>query len=306
MKEDEKERWLIVLTGPTASGKTDIAVKLALKFNAEIISADSRQFYKEIPIGTAAPGNELLAQVKHHFVGHLTIFDEYNVSKYEYDVLLLLEKLWKHRNIVIMAGGSGLYIDAVCKGIDKLPDPDPELRKHLENKLKNNGIEALQSQLKLLDPEYYDQVDLKNPKRLMRAIEVCLQTGKKYSSLRKNSPQKRDFNILKIGLELPREELFERINRRTDIMIKNGWIEEAEKVFPFRHLNALNTVGYKELFAYLEGKTNLDFAIEKIKTNTRRYAKRQITWFKKDSDINMFSPKNINDIIKFIENRMNG
>lgn len=301
MKKYQKNRWLVVITGPTASGKTDIAISIARWFNTEIISADSRQFYKEIPIGTAAPLPSQLKLVKHHFVGHLSIHDQYNVSKYQSEVLSLLEKLWERNNVVVMAGGSGLYINAVCNGIDELPDPDTLLRKQLENTFHEKGIAALQEQLKILDPEFYNQVDLKNPKRLMRAIEVCLQTGKKYSSLRKNRPQPRNFNILKIGLELPRNELFERINMRTGKMINAGWLQEAENVFPWRHLNALNTVGYKELFDYLQGKTDLDFAIEKIKTNTRRYAKRQITWFKKDDDIHMFSPHSVKNIIDFIE-----
>ncbi len=301
MTENIEKKWLVVITGPTASGKSDIAVKIADYFKTEIISADSRQFYKEIPIGTAAPEPHLLKKVKHHFVGHLSIFDAYNVSKYENEVLNLLQKLFNTHNIVIMAGGSGLYIDAVCEGIDELPDPDFELRRQLDDEFNKKGLEYLQSKLKVLDPEYYKQVDLKNPKRLMRAVEVCLQTGKKYSQLRKNNPVKRDFNILKIGLELPRSELFDRINRRTDLMLKKGWIEEARNVFPYRHLNALNTVGYKELFAYLEGKTDLEFAIEKIKTNTRRYAKRQITWFKKKSGTTMFSPYDIDKIIDFVK-----
>ncbi len=300
-KNPDTEKTLIVIAGPTASGKTAVAIEIARHFNTEIISADSRQFYKEIPIGTAAPDMDQLLQIKHHFVGHLSITDEYNVSNFEQDVLSLLNQKFTEHDVMIMAGGSGLYINAVCNGIDDLPDPDKKLREELNRKLDKEGIEALQQQLKVLDPEFYNQVDLQNPKRLMRAIEVCLQTGKKYSDLRKNSKAKRDFNILKVGLTLPREELFNRINRRTDIMLKNGWLEEAEKIYPYRHLNPLNTVGYKELFKYIDGEWSLEQAIEKIKTNTRRYAKRQLTWFKKDSEINWFSPADVESIINFIK-----
>ncbi len=296
----KSNKYLVVLAGPSASGKTFLAVQLAKHFNTEIISADSRQFYKEIPIGTAAPELEYLSAVKHHFIGNLSIFDYYNVSKYEKDVLQLLDTLYKTNDIVIMAGGSGLYIDAVCNGIDELPNPDLTLRLQLENDFKSKGIEALQLQLKILDPEYYFQVDLKNPKRLIRAIEVCLQTGKKYSELRLKRKRQRDFKCIKIGLELPRQELFRRINNRVDIMMDRGWIKEAEKVFDYRNLNALNTLGYKELFNYLEGKNRLEFTLEKIKTNTRRYAKRQLTWFKKDKSIKWFDPSDIEKIKKHI------
>ncbi len=284
------EKILLVIAGPTATGKTKLAIRLAQHFHTEILSADSRQFYKELPIGTAAPDREELQRVKHHFVGHLSVFDPYNVSMYEKEVLQLLGALWQKHNIVILVGGSGLYINAVCHGIDELPNPDVGLRKQLEEDFKSFGIVSLQKQLKNLDPEYYNQVDLKNPKRLIRALEICLQTGKKYSALRMNKPQPRDFKVIKIGVELPREELVKRINRRTDQMIASGWIEEAEAMFSYRTLNALNTVGYKELFAWMEGKTDFDFAIEKIKTNTRRYAKRQMTWFKKDKEIHWFHP----------------
>ncbi len=286
-----KKKTLVVVLGPTAVGKTDIAIRLAKELHTEIISADSRQFYQEIPIGTAAPAADQLAAVPHYFTGILSLHQDYNVSQYEKEVLALLRQKFREHDAMIMCGGSGLYIDAVCKGIDRLPDSDPILRKELQDKWQQQGIEALQEQLKNLDPEYYALVDRQNHKRLMRAIEVCLQTGKKYSELRLNSPQKRDFNILKIGLRLPREILFEHINRRTETMMENGWLEEAKKVFPFRKQNALNTVGYKELFAYLDGKSTLEEAIEKIKTNTRRYAKRQLTWFRKDEEIRWFSPE---------------
>jgi len=297
-------KTLVVIVGPTASGKTDVAIHLAKRYDAEIISADSRQFYKEIPIGTAAPDAEQLAQVKHHFVGHLSIFDTYNVSKFEQDVMSLLEEQFNRKEIMFLVGGSGLYVDAVCKGIDDLPDPDEALREELNKKFEKYGLEYLQQELKRLDEAYYRQVDLKNPKRLMRALEVCLQTGKKYSELRKNKHADRPFNILKIGLEVERQELFKRIAFRTDLMIRSGWLEEAEKVYPYRELNSLNTVGYKELFKYLDGEWTLEKAIEKIKTNTRRYAKRQMTWFKKDKQITWFHPEDMTDMIRFLESNI--
>ena len=297
----KKNNTLIVIAGPTASGKTGVAIEIASYFNSEIISADSRQFYKEIQLGTAAPTSAQLKQIKHHFIGHLSIHDNYNVSLFEQEVLELLELKFKKNSVMIMAGGSGLYIDAVCNGIDNLPNPDEKLRKELNKKLVDQGIESLQEQLKVLDPVYFEQVDLQNPKRLMRAIEVCLQTGKCYSELRKNNPVKRNFDIIKIGLNLPREELFKRINIRTDLMMNNGWLQEAEQVLPLRELNSLNTVGFKELFHYLSEEWPLELAIEKIKTNTRRYAKRQLTWFKKDESIHWFLPSETGKIIKYLK-----
>jgi tRNA dimethylallyltransferase len=286
-----KQKTLVVILGPTASGKTGVAIEVAQHFHTEIISADSRQFYREIPIGTAAPTQEQLAAVPHHFVGNLSLKDDYNVSRFEQEVLRLLEEKFTEHDVMVMAGGSGLYIDAVCKGIDNLPDPDPVLRQKLQQQWEQEGIEALQQQLKTLDPAYFEQVDRNNPKRLMRAIEVCVQTGKSYSELRLNRPAKRNFHILKIGLNMPREELFARIARRTVQMLQSGWLEEARRVLPFRAQNALNTVGYKELFAYLDGKTTWEETVEKIKTSTRRYAKRQLTWFKRDAAIHWFSPE---------------
>lgn len=302
MKNSQKT--LIVIVGPTASGKTSLAIDLALEFGTEIISADSRQFYKEIPIGTAAPEKAELNKVKHHFIGHLSIDEAYNVSRFEQDAIQLIEEKFNKYNHLIMVGGSGLYIDAVCKGIDDLPDPDEELRASLNSLFLEEGLPALQKKLKELDPEYYDQVDRNNPKRLLRAIEVCLQTGKTYTELRKNNSQSRIFNILKIGLEVPREKLNERINQRTEEMLKKGWMEEAKTVYSKRELNALNTVGYKELFTYLDGDWELDLAVEKIKTNTRRYAKRQMTWFRKDKDIHWFSPDNIEEIVVFLRSKL--
>jgi tRNA dimethylallyltransferase len=283
-----KENTLIVLVGPTASGKTDLAIYLAKKLKTEIVSADSRQFYKEIPVGTAAPDEKQLAVVPHHFVGHLSVRDEYNVSHFEQDVLQLLEEKFQHHRQMIMVGGSGLYIDAVCKGIDELPDPDPAIRKELNELFEQEGIETLRRKLKELDSEYYEIVDRNNPKRLLRAVEVCLQTGSTYTSLRKNEPKERPFDIMKIGLDMERGLLNERINRRTEIMFEQGWLREAEAVYPLKNLNALNTVGFKEIFAFFDGRMTFEEAKEKIKTNTRRFAKRQMTWFKKDKDIRWF------------------
>ncbi len=292
---------LIVLVGPTASGKTDIAIQLAKQFNSVIISADSRQFYKEIPIGTAAPDKGQLTEIPHYFVGNLSIKNEYNVSMFENDVLGLLDSTLSSHEYVIMTGGSGLYIDAVCKGIDELPDVDSQIRSNIKDIYNDEGIDSLRNLIQNLDPDYYEIVDLNNPIRLMRAIEVCMQTGMKYSELRKNKPAERNFPIIKHGLLVPREELVERINTRTDQMINSGWIDEARGVVEFRNHNSLKTVGYKELFKYFDGEYSLEFAVEKIKTNTRRYAKRQMTWFRRDSDIQWFSPKHVSKMISYIE-----
>ncbi len=292
---------LIVLLGPTASGKTKVAIQLAKHFGTEIISADSRQFYKEIPIGTAAPTREEQSEVEHHMVGNISIIDNYNVSKFEHDVLDLLNSKFSDKDVVVLTGGSGLYVDAVCKGIDELPDIDESVRIEVKNIYDIGGLIKLQEKLKIIDPLYYDIVDLKNPMRLMRAIETYLQTGMLYSNLRKNKPALRKFNIIKIGLNIPREELVSRINRRVDTMIDMGWIDEAQKVFKYKDLNSLNTVGYKEIFSYFENNMTLENAIEKIKTSTRRYAKRQMTWFRRDKDIQWFDPENINGMVKLIK-----
>ncbi len=300
-KSPEFTGKLIVIEGPTASGKTGIAIEIAKHFNTEIISADSRQFYKEIPIGTAAPTQAEMSEVPHHFIATLSIADDYNVSMYEHDVLNMLNTKFVDTPIVIITGGSGLYIDAVCKGIDILPDIDESIRMNVKSIFEKDGLLALQKNLQELDPNYYNQVDLNNPKRLMRAIEVCLQTGGTYSELRKNKPQSRSFQIIKIGLSIPREILVKRINNRVDEMISDGWIEEAKAVYPNKHYNSLNTVGYKELFAFFEEKLTFSKAIEKIKTNTRRYAKRQMTWFRRDDEINWFDYNDVKQMISFIE-----
>jgi len=292
---------LIVITGPTAVGKTTLAIEIAKAFFSEILSADSRQFYKEMRIGTASPSSIELKAVPHHFIGHISIHDEYNVSRYEEDALKMLDQLFTHNHQVILTGGSGLYIKAVCHGIDELPDPDNGLRTELKELYHNVGIEALQDKLKELDPEYFDEVDRSNPKRLLRAIEVCLTTGVTYSSLRKNKPKPRKFKYVKIGLTLDRQELYHRINHRVDRMMDEGFLSEAKTLFSNRHLNALNTVGYKELFDHIEGTISLGEAVEKIKTSTRRYAKRQITWFRKDPEIIWFHPDDLTGILYSIK-----
>jgi len=295
---------LIVIVGPTAVGKTSVSIQLAKKYNADIISADSRQFYSEIPIGTAAPTTEEMEGVKHHFIGMLSVNDYYNVSKFETDVINLLDDYFRQNEIIIMAGGSGLYINAVCNGIDELPDIDENLREQLNNLYQKEGLKALQDKLLNLDPEYYKKVDINNPKRLLRALEVCMQTGQTYTSLRKGNAVKRPFNIIKIGLELPRKQLNERIERRVYSMLEEKWLDEAKSVYHLKNVNALNTVGYKELFKYLNGDWDYETAIDKIKVNTRRFAKRQMTWFKRYEDISWFSPNELNNIIEYIDNRL--
>lgn len=275
---------LLVLAGATAVGKTDLAIQWALELETEIISADSRQFYKEMNIGVARPSEQDLRTVPHHFIACRSIVEDYNVYGYEQDVLACLEKLFRKYNTVIMTGGSGMYIDAVCNGIAELPDVDPTLRNHLRHQLQTEGIAALRQQLRILDPEYHAEADLANPVRLLRALEVCMQTGKTYSSFRKQPPKQRPFRIIKTALTRPREELHARINLRTDLMMENGLPEEARKLYPFQHLNALKTVGYSELFSYFNGEISLQQAITDIKTHTRRYAKRQQTWFNRSKD----------------------
>jgi tRNA dimethylallyltransferase len=276
---------LIVICGPTASGKTAAAIKLAEHYCTEVISADSRQFYREMRIGTARPEESELKGVPHHFLGHLSIHEEYNIARYEMDVLKCLDQIFSSREVAIMAGGSGLYIDAVCKGVDALPAPSPEMRQQLQLRLRSGGISSLQDQLKILDPEYYRVVDPKNPARLIRALEVCLASGLPYSSFRKGKAKERPFDIIKLGMELSREELYNRISHRVDRMMDAGLADEVRSLLPYRHLNALNTFGYQELFGYFDGLTELHEAVEKIKMNTRRYAKRQLTWFRRDKEI---------------------
>lgn len=273
---------LCVITGPTACGKTDISIRLAQYFNAHIISADSRQFYNQLKIGAASPTQEQLNMVPHHFVGHLSVENYYNVYKYEQDALALCAKLFEENNMVVVTGGSGLYIDALTNGIDLLPDSDPIMRESLNTLFKESGLRALQEKLKVLDPIYYDVVDKLNPIRLIRAIEVCLSTGEPYSNLRVQKKVERPFDVLKIVLNRPKEELHRRIELRTDQMIEEGLVDEVKSLTPYRSLNALNTVGYKEIFQFLDGTISMNQAVIDIKTNTRRYAKRQLTWFRRD------------------------
>lgn len=294
------QKHLVIIAGPTAVGKTDVAIELAAVFNSEIISADSRQFYHELNIGTAKPNTEQLKRVKHHFVGHLSIHDAFNVSMYENEVINLLDKLFINHNVVFLTGGSGLYIDAVCKGIDDFPDPGDALRNDLKAIFNVGGIERLKEMLKSYDPAYFEIVDKDNPSRMLRALEVCISTGKPYSEQRQNASKQRNFEIIKIGLNLPRPELNVRIANRTDSMMKSGLLQEVIEFNDHRRLNALNTVGYKELFNYLDGKHTLEEAVDKIKTNTRRYAKRQMTWFNRTNDYAWYEPSQIDEIANYI------
>lgn len=290
-------KHLIVLAGPTASGKTATAIKLAKAFDAEIISADSRQFYKELSIGTAAPTAEELAQVKHHFVHNLSIEDKYDVADYERDVLEFLKQYFNTKNVAIMTGGSGLFIDAVCNGLDEMPDISEEVRDRVSKMLETDGIEGLQKEVERVDNEYFRVVDKQNPRRLQRALEVYYQTGRPYSTFRHRNVAKRDFNIIKLAILWDRDKLIERINKRVDMMMQQGLLDEVKSVYPKRHLNSLNTVGYKELFDYLDGKCTLEQAVEQIKVNTRQYAKRQMTWLRKNGDYQWFTIDEVEEII---------
>ena len=295
-------KTLIVITGPTAVGKTDLCLDIAKYFGIPIINADSRQIYREIKIGTAAPTEEQLQQVRHYFVGTQALTDYYSASIYEQEVMSLLDTLFQTSDYALLSGGSMMYIDAVCNGIDDIPTVDDETRNTLKRRLAEEGLESLCEQLRVLDSEHYEIVDKKNPRRVVHALEICLMTGRTYTSFRTNEHKERPFNIIKIGLTRDREIIYERINRRVDIMMEQGFLDEARSVYPLRHLNALNTVGYKELFAYLDGTWSLDEAIERIKGNTRRYARKQLTWYKKDPLVTWFSPDDkkliLNHIIK--------
>ena len=295
-------KTLIVITGPTAVGKTDLCLDIAKYFGIPIINADSRQIYREIKIGTAAPTEEQLQQVRHYFVGTQALTDYYSASIYEQEVMSLLDTLFQTSDYALLSGGSMMYIDALCNGIDDIPTVDDETRNTLKRRLTEEGLESLCEQLRVLDPEHYEIVDKKNPRRVVHALEICLMTGRTYTSFRTNEHKERPFNIIKIGLTRDREIIYERINRRVDIMMEQGFLDEARSVYPLRHLNALNTVGYKELFAYLDGTWSLDEAIERIKGNTRRYARKQLTWYKKDPLVTWFSPDDkkliLNHIIK--------
>lgn len=295
---------LIVLIGPTGVGKTELSLTIAEKYHTPILSSDSRQLYADLRIGTAAPTPDQLARVPHFFVGTLKLTDYYSAAQYEAEVLKKLDELFTTHPVVLMTGGSMMYVDAVCKGIDDIPTVDKETRELMMYCYETEGLERLCAELKLLDPEYYQQVDLKNPKRVIHALEICYMTGRTYTSFRTRTTKKRPFHILKIGLKRDREELYERINRRVDLMMEEGLLEEARQVYPYRHLNSLNTVGYKELFSYFDGTWDLPFAIEKIKQNSRIYSRKQMTWFKRDTDITWFHPAQTDEILHFIEKQL--
>ena len=295
---------LIVICGPTASGKTKAAIEVAEAFDAEIISADSRQFYREIPIGTAAPNKDELSEIKHHFVGFLSVEDTYNVSDYESDVIKFLNEYFKRKKTAVMVGGSGLFIDAVCNGLDEMPDVDASVREKVTRLFDEGGIVKLQTELARLDPDFFAVVDKNNPRRLQRALEVSLQTGLPYSSFRSEKKVHRDFNIVKLAIRCERNILIDRINKRVDEMMETGLLNEAKAMYPKRHLNSLNTVGYKELFEYFDGEISLEEAVEKIKISTRQYAKRQMTWLRKKTDYQWFELNDLTSVIQWLKEKL--
>ena len=296
-----KQGTLIVVGGPTGSGKSALAVEIAKHFNAPIISSDSRQMYRGMAIGTAQPTTEELAAVHHYFIADREPEDDFNCGRYEVEALTLLERLFTENKYVVAVGGSGLYIQALCSGMDTLPEADEELRNSLKQRLESEGLDSLFAELQLLDPAYAEIVDRFNPARVMRALEVCISSGIPYSQQRSGNVAERPFNIIKIATDMPRDILYDRINRRVDMMVEDGLIAEANAMYPKRHLNALQTVGYREVFDYFDGKCSLDEAIELIKRNTRRYAKRQMTWFRRDSEFRWFAPSDLSNIIAYIE-----
>lgn len=301
----QQTKTLITIVGPTAIGKTALSIALANQFNCDIISCDSRQFYKEMTIGTAVPETEELAAATHHFIQNKSIFEDYNVGQFEREALQKLEKLFAKNSIQIMVGGSGLYVNAVLNGLDDFPDVDPLIRENLQKEFQEKGIEYLQSQLKMLDKESFETIAIDNPHRIMRALEICIGTQKSYSSFKNKEKKVRNFKSIQIGLTADRTEIYERINQRVDIMMQKGLLEEAQELYLHKNLNALQTVGYRELFDHFDGKISLDFATEEIKKNTRRFAKRQLTWFRKDDQILWFDYKtNSQQIIKAISERL--
>ena len=294
---------LIVLIGPTAVGKTETSFAIASYYGCPIISADSRQMYKGMQIGTAMPTQEELERHKHYFVGNLSPGDYYSAARYEEEVMKLLEEEFPHHPTMLLSGGSMMYIDAVCNGIDDIPTVDSETRAMILEKYEKEGVDSLAAELRLLDPEYYNEADIKNPKRVMHALEICYMTGKSYSSFRRKEKKERPFNIIKVGLRREREELYDRINRRVDAMVEQGLVEEVKSFIHLKEHNSLNTVGYKEIFKYLDNEWSLPFAIEKIKQNTRIYSRKQTTWYRKDMDIEWFHPNDIEKIIQHIESK---
>ena len=300
-----KQKYLITIVGATAIGKTALSIELAKKYKTEILSCDSRQFYQEMNIGTAVPSTEELRQVKHHFIQFRSIFNDYSVGDFEKDAIAKLDQLFKKHNMVIMVGGSGLYVDAVLKGLDDFPAIDSSIRENLKIELDDKGIDKIQQKLKELDPISYNTIDIQNKQRLIRAVEICIGTGKPYSSFLKNKKNQRSFIPIKIGISADREIIYDRINQRVDLMMDQGLLEEASNLYSYKSLNALQTVGYKELFNYLDGNIDLEFAISEIKKNTRRFAKRQATWFKKDKEIEWFNFKDkLNLMTNYIENQL--
>lgn len=296
----QQKSTLLVLLGPTGVGKTAISLKLAEYFNAPIVSSDSRQFYHELKIGTAAPTEQQLEQVQHYFTGSHSIFDKYSAGQYEIDAINLLTDLFEKRQIVMLVGGSMMYIDAICNGIDDIPTVDEKTRAFWVKEYQEKGLEYIQKELERLDPKHYhEQVDQRNPKRIIHALEICTMTGKPFSDIRTGKKKERNFNILKIGLNRPRKELYERINARVEEMMDEGLLAEAEKFYPYKNLNTLNTVGYKELYDYMDGKCTLEKAVEWIKRDTRHYAKKQLSWFNRDKEIEWFHPDQQEEIISF-------
>lgn len=298
------EKTLLVILGPTGVGKTDLSIGIARYFNASVVSCDSRQIYKEMCIGTAVPSEAQLTAVPHYFIQTLSVSAYYNSWQYEQQALETISRLHAENDVVVMTGGSMMYIDAVCKGIDDIPTIDPDLRRQLMTQLETEGLEAIRQRLKVLDPVFYDVVDLQNAKRVLHAVEVCLMSGKPYSSLRTNTARDRGFRIVKLGLQREREELYERIDRRVDLMLAEGLEEEARSLYEMRHLNALNTVGYKEFFSYFDGTIDKEEAIRLIKRNSRHYAKKQLSWFRRDEEIHWFHPDAENEVFDFLNKNL--
>lgn len=293
-------KTLIVVVGPTAIGKTSLAITLAKHYQTEIISADSRQFFREMSIGTAKPSEEELAEAPHHFINSHSITQLFSTGDFEVQGLALIEKLFTEHDVVVMVGGSGLYINAICNGLDEMPEIDLNIREQLNQQFADEGIEAIRNQLVALDPEYFAKVDQSNPQRMIRGLEVVLSTGQKLSSFLTSNKKERPFNIIKIGLNTDREKLYHQINHRVDLMVESGLVDEVKSLEPYKELNALKTVGYSEIFDYLEGKTDLPTAIDKVKQNTRRFAKRQLTWFRKDTETTWFEPGQDKEVIDFV------
>ena len=294
------DKYLILIAGPTAVGKTQLSLSIAEQYKTDIISCDSRQFYKEMCIGTAVPKADVLSKIKHHFIQNLSIEDNYSIGQFERDALAKIEDLHKNNNVIVMVGGSGMYIDAVCKGLDDFPPVPDSIREELNLRHKNEGLNALKEELMMRDPDYHEFVDSSNPHRIIRALEVIIVSGKPFSSFLKKQTKKRNFKTVKIILNRERQELYYRINRRVDVMMKEGLLQEVKKLYDYKDCNALQTVGYNELFAYLDGEWDLETAIEEIKKNTRRYAKRQMTWFRRDTKNIFFNPEKTSEIKEYL------